>query len=97
MKIAPAISKNRMSHFAKSHLRFLKIAHAIFGPCRRGIGYWIFPRVPPWLLLILRISICYPHTDLTNLTKGASLRPRLSALPSVFSRMANASVTMRSL
>lgn len=50
MKIAPAISKNRMSHFAKSHLRFLKIAHAIFGPCCRGIGYWIFPRVPPWLL-----------------------------------------------
>ena len=45
MKIAPAISKNRMSHFAKSHLPFLKIAHAIFGPCRRGIGYWIFPRV----------------------------------------------------
>ena len=45
MKIAPAISKNRMSHFAKSHLPFLKIACAIFGPCRRGIGYWIFPRV----------------------------------------------------
>ena len=45
MKIAPAIPKNRMSHFAKSHLPFLKIAHAIFGPCRRGIGYWIFPRV----------------------------------------------------
>ena len=36
------------------------------------------------------------HTDLTNLTDCASLRPRLSALPSVFSRMANASVTMRS-
>ena len=27
------------------------------------------------------------HTDLTNLTDGASLRPRLSASPSVFSRM----------
>ena len=36
------------------------------------------------------------HADLTNLTDGASLRPRLSALPSVFSWMANASVTMRS-
>ena len=36
------------------------------------------------------------HADLTNLTDGASLRPRLSALPNVFSRMANASVTMRS-
>ena len=36
------------------------------------------------------------HADLANLTDGASLRPRLSALPSVFSRMANASVTMRS-
>ena len=33
-----------------------------------------------------------PHTDLTNLTKGASLRPRLSASPSVFSRMAHASL-----
>ena len=38
--------KNRISLFAESHLPFLKIAHAIFGPCRRGIGYWIFPRVP---------------------------------------------------
>ena len=27
------------------------------------------------------------HTDLTNLTDGASLRPRLSALPSALSRM----------
>ena len=45
MKIAPAIMKNRISLFAKSHLPFLKIAYAIFGPCRRGIGYWIFPRV----------------------------------------------------
>ena len=32
------------------------------------------------------------HTDLTNLTEGASLRPRLSASPSVFSRMAHASL-----
>ena len=31
------------------------------------------------------------HTNLTNLTDGASLRPRLSALPSVFSRMASTS------
>ena len=45
MKIAYPFSKNRLSLFAESHLRFLKIAHAIFGPCRRGIGYWIFPRV----------------------------------------------------
>ena len=34
-----------------------------------------------------------PHTDLTNLTKGASLRPRLSASPSVFSRMVHTSVS----
>ena len=34
-------------------------------------------------------------TDLTNLTDSASLRPRLSAVPSVCSRMANASATMR--
>lgn len=46
MKIALAIMKNRMSHFAESHLPFLKIAYAIFGPWCRGIGYWIFPRVP---------------------------------------------------
>ena len=38
------------------------------------------------------------HTDLTNLTEAASHKARsLSASPSVFSRMANASVTMRSL
>ena len=37
--------KNRISHFPESHIPFLKIAHAIFDPCRRGIGYWIFPRV----------------------------------------------------
>ena len=49
-KIAPAIPKNRTCHFAKSHLRFLKIACAIFGPCRRGIGYWIFPRGPAIVL-----------------------------------------------
>ena len=35
------------------------------------------------------------HTNLTNPTDSASLRPRLSALPSVCGRMANASVTMR--
>ena len=49
-KIAPAIPKNRTCHFAKSHLRFLKIACAIFDPCRRGIGYWIFPRGPAIVL-----------------------------------------------
>ena len=37
--------RNRLSHFAESHLPFLKIAYAIFSPCGRGIGYWIFPRV----------------------------------------------------
>ena len=38
------------------------------------------------------------HTDLTNLTEAASQKARsLSASPSVFSRMANASVMMRSL
>ena len=45
MKISYPFFKNRLSLFAESHLRFLKIAHAIFSPCRRGIGYWIFPRV----------------------------------------------------
>ena len=45
MKIAYPFSGNRISLFAKSHLPFLKIAYAIFDPCRRGIGYWIFPRV----------------------------------------------------
>ena len=45
MKIAHAIMKNRLSLFAESHLPFLKIAYAIFSPCGRGIGYWIFPRV----------------------------------------------------
>ena len=38
------------------------------------------------------------HTDLTNLTEAASQKARsLSTSPSVFSRMANASVMMRSL
>ena len=59
MKIAPAIMKNRISLFAESHLPFLKIAHAIFGPIPpwRGIGYWIFPRVPdnPTLYIYLLI------------------------------------------
>ena len=45
MKIAYPFSRNRLSLFAESHLPFLKIAYAIFDPCRRGIGYWIFPRV----------------------------------------------------
>ena len=45
MKIAHAIMKNRLSLFAESHLPFLRIAYAIFSPCGRGIGYWIFPRV----------------------------------------------------
>ena len=33
------------------------------------------------------------HTDLTNLTDGASLRPRLSALPSALSRMVHTSAS----
>ena len=33
------------------------------------------------------------HTDLTNLTDGASLRPRLSASPSVLSRMVHTSAS----
>ena len=48
------------------------------------------------VIIFSRIISFLSHADLTNLTDGASLRPRLSALPSVFSRMANASVTMRS-
>ena len=36
-------------------------------------------------------SVNYPHANLANLAEGASLRPRLSALPSVFSRMVHAS------
>ena len=51
--------KNRISLFAESHLPFLKIAPAIFGPIPlwRGIGYWIFPRVPdnPTLYIYLLI------------------------------------------
>ena len=33
----------------------------------------------------------YPHANLANLAEGASLRPRLSALPSVCSRTAHTS------
>ena len=57
MKIAYPFFKNRISLFAESHLRVLKIAHAIFGPIPlwRGIGYWIFPRVPdnPTLYILI--------------------------------------------
>ena len=56
MKIAYAIMKNRLSLFAESHLPFLKIAYAIFSPCGRGIGYWIFPRVFDLALLGGRVA-----------------------------------------
>ncbi len=56
MKIAHAIMKNRLSLFAESHLPFLKIAYAIFSPCGRGIGYWIFPRVFDLALLGGRVA-----------------------------------------
>ena len=46
----------------------------------------------PWNILAQMTDF---HTDLTNLTDSASLRPRLSAVPSVCSRMASASATMR--
>ena len=36
-------------------------------------------------------SVNYPHANLANLAEGASLRPRLSALPSVCSRTAHTS------
>ena len=44
-KIAHAFSKNRLSLFAKSHLPFLKIAYAIFGPrlTFSPIPWWLRP------------------------------------------------------
>lgn len=61
MKIAPAILKNRMSHFEKSHLPFLKIAPAIFGPWCRGIGYWIFPKCQPWCHLKMEAILLHAN------------------------------------
>jgi hypothetical protein len=54
MKIAPAIPKNRMSHFAKSHLRFLKISGAIFGP------------IPPWCTFQLQIVLLTQQWNCTE-------------------------------
>ena len=48
----------------------------------------ISTRIP---FFIVMKSDNYPHANLANLAEGASLRPRLSALPSVCSRTAHTS------
>mgnify|MGYP006366704123 CR=1 FL=1 len=58
-----------------------------------GLSFWVQRRnVFAHSTLFLSHGLM-SHTDLTNLTDSASLRPRLSALPSVFSRMAHTSVS----